>query len=431
VNWGSATQDHTYNYALKFSLDLVDIEEHVKNYRPQILLLSGSPSSRPILVDFVSCLTKGISLLTCANIVAEPLDTKTRLRIIRKSYKWLSKRRIRSFYTILEANDLEVGSKILLQSLKINLHQGLSFKIIYVICILDFSQALTLHVGVAILRAQRGFDFSDILKDECYLLEESMSSGIDLAVKDNQKVTPPETPDMNLSNGKPNFKESIKKEKNKKKTPIYLGIDGKEISKDLYKKVTIFQGKQKGTIDVWWLYDDGGLTVLLPYILSTRTQWSGCKLRLFALANREDELELEQRSMASLLSKFRISFNDTVIISDVNKKAGQEIQNEFERTIKKYRNIDDNHECRNIEGYTITDEELSANREKTNRHLRIRELLLKNSKDAALIVMTLPIPRKNAVSASLYMSWLEVLTKEMPPFLFIRGNQTSVLTFYS
>ncbi|RXG60540.1 Bumetanide-sensitive sodium-(potassium)-chloride cotransporter [Armadillidium vulgare] len=34
------------------------------------------------------------------------------------------------------------------------------------------------------------------------------------------------------------------------------------------------------------------VSVLLPYILSTRTQWSGCKLRLFALANREDELEL-------------------------------------------------------------------------------------------------------------------------------------------
>ncbi|RXG69060.1 Solute carrier family 12 member 2 [Armadillidium vulgare] len=70
-----------------------------------------------------------------------------------------------------------------------------------------------------------------------------------------------------------------------------------------------------GTIDVRWLYDDGGLTVLLPYILSTRTQWSG---------------------MASLLSKYRISFNDTVIICDVNKKAGQEILTEFERTIKKY-----------------------------------------------------------------------------------------------
>lgn len=41
------------------------------------------------------------------------------------------------------------------------------------------------------------------------------------------------------------------------------------------------------------------------------------------------------------------------------------------------------------------------------------------------------MPRKNVVSASLYMAWLEVLTKDMPPFLLVRGNQTSVLTFYS
>ena len=29
-------------------------------------------------------------------------------------------------------------------------------------------------------------------------------------------------------------------------------------------------GKKKGFIDVWWMYDDGGLTLLIPYILSTR-----------------------------------------------------------------------------------------------------------------------------------------------------------------
>lgn len=44
---------------------------------------------------------------------------------------------------------------------------------------------------------------------------------------------------------------------------------------------------------------------------------------------------------------------------------------------------------------------------------------------------TLPMPRKNMVSAALYMAWLEVLTRDMPPFLLVRGNQTSVLTFYS
>ena len=37
-------------------------------------------------------------------------------------------------------------------------------------------------------------------------------------------------------------------------------------------------GKRTGTIDVWWLYDDGGLTLLLPYILTTR---QGCIYFIF------------------------------------------------------------------------------------------------------------------------------------------------------
>lgn len=45
--------------------------------------------------------------------------------------------------------------------------------------------------------------------------------------------------------------------------------------------------------------------------------------------------------------------------------------------------------------------------------------------------MTLPMPRKGTVSAPLYMGWLEMLTRNMPPFLLIRGNQASVLTYYS
>ena len=46
---------------------------------------------------------------------------------------------------------------------------------------------------------------------------------------------------------------------------------------------------------MWWLYDDGGLTLLLPYILTTRKQFAGCKLRVFSLANRKDELDRETR----------------------------------------------------------------------------------------------------------------------------------------
>uniref|UniRef100_A0A0M3HGT2 SLC12 domain-containing protein n=1 Tax=Ascaris lumbricoides TaxID=6252 RepID=A0A0M3HGT2_ASCLU len=44
---------------------------------------------------------------------------------------------------------------------------------------------------------------------------------------------------------------------------------------------------------------------------------------------------------------------------------------------------------------------------------------------------TLPVPRKGLISSCLYMAWIDVMTRELPPTLMIRGNQTSVLTFYS
>lgn len=37
--------------------------------RPQCLVLTGPPSFRPALVDFVSAFTKGVSLMICGNVV--------------------------------------------------------------------------------------------------------------------------------------------------------------------------------------------------------------------------------------------------------------------------------------------------------------------------------------------------------------------------
>jgi solute carrier family 12 (sodium/potassium/chloride transporter), member 2 len=55
------------------------------------------------------------------------------------------------------------------------------------------------------------------------------------------------------------------------------------------------QKQPKGTIDVWWLYDDGGLTMLIPYIISTRPTWANSKIRIFALSNRKKEIEEEKK----------------------------------------------------------------------------------------------------------------------------------------
>jgi solute carrier family 12 (sodium/potassium/chloride transporter), member 2 len=49
--------------------ELNSVEEHVKNYRPQLLVLTGMPGARPPLVDFANLITKKVSLLICGHIL--------------------------------------------------------------------------------------------------------------------------------------------------------------------------------------------------------------------------------------------------------------------------------------------------------------------------------------------------------------------------
>lgn len=170
--------------------------------------------------------------------------------------------------------------------------------------------------------------------------------------------------------------------------------------------------------------------MLIPHIIANRSQFENCTLRVFTLANRKDELDREKRNMAALLSKFRIAFSDVTVIADIVKPPKEETVKEFEKLISKFclnENSKDDfvHEC------SISEAELVALKNKNNRHIRLRELLMEHSKDAQLVVMTLTVPRKGTCSAPLFMSWLEILTSGMGPFLLVRGNQTSVLTFYS
>ncbi|XP_042337261.1 solute carrier family 12 member 2-like, partial [Plectropomus leopardus] len=83
------------------------------------------------------------------------------------------------------------------------------------------------------------------------------------------------------------------------------------------------------------------------------------------------------------------------------------------------------------EPWRITDNELELYKAKSNRQIRLNELLREHSSTAKLIVMSMPLARKGTVSSALYMCWLETLSKDLPPLLLVRGNQQSVLTFYS
>lgn len=107
--------------------------------------------------------------------------------------------------------------------------------------------------------------------------------------------------------------------------------------KDDIPQDSFFLTKQKkGYIDIWWLYDDGGLTLLLPYIIRTHSQWKDCKLRIFALVNKKSELDAEQRNMAQLLAKFRIDYSDVILISDLLTPPEEASKLKFKNMIKQF-----------------------------------------------------------------------------------------------
>lgn len=134
---------------------------------------------------------------------------------------------------------------------------------------------------------------------------------------------------------------------------------------------------------------------------------------------------LNNSSMANLLAKLRIDYSSLIMLTDVKQKPKPETINLHKLLLDGFNEGQGTAEC------TVTEAEKHILEAKTHLQLRLRELLLKHSTEASLIVMSLPMPRQGAVSAPLYLSWLEVLTKGMPPFLLVRGNQNSVLTFYS
>lgn len=445
VNWGSSTQAQSYKTALSAVQRLNQIQEHVKNYRPQILVLTGNPSSRPPLVDFSYNITKKLSLMICGHYVKGIQHHHVREARTRNAHNWLAKRRIKSFYCLVEDESISKGVRAMLQTTGIGklrpnvLFMGFKtdwkesepqdiveyFNIIH--------DAFDMHLSFGILRLKEGCDYTRYVDIEEIVTSdrghETMSknlSGTQLShTGSSRESSPPSTPSAERAHLNPDDSQMAP---GMKSTQVIKGLS-KDIPKDILSTVNQFQRKQKkGTIDVWWLYDDGGLTMLIPYLLTSRSQWSNCQIRVFALANKKDDLDKDRRNMAALLSKFRIDYSDVIVIADIIKPPQESTKEEFDRLIEKFRVTDEQEELDQI---TISDAEMLALRDKTNRHLRLRELLLEHSKEATLIAMTLPMPRKGTCSSTMYIAWLDILTTGMPPFLLLRGNQTSVLTFYS
>lgn len=44
------------------------------------------------------------------------------------------------------------------------------------------------------------------------------------------------------------------------------------------------KSRLSGTIDVWWVVHDGGLLILLAFLLKQHKVWRDCRIRIFTVA---------------------------------------------------------------------------------------------------------------------------------------------------
>ncbi|KAF1463020.1 Solute carrier family 12 member 1, partial [Eudyptes chrysocome] len=451
VNWGSSTQALYYINALDSALALTTVEDHVKNFRPQCIALTGAPMIRPALLDITHTFTKNNGLCICCEVYTGPrkLCVKEMNSGMAKKQAWLTKNKRKAFYAAVAADSFRDGVKSLLQAsglgrmkpntlvigFKKDWRNATATQVENYVGIIH--DAFDFELGMIIVRISQGFDISQVLQvqEELEKLEQERLA-LEATIKEND-----------FEEGKSGIcgflrkagTLNISKHETKKESTINTiqSMHVGEFNQKLLEASTQFKKKQgKGTIDIWWLFDDGGLTILIPYILTIRKKWKNCKLRIFT-GGKVNRIEEEKLVMASLLSKFRIKFADINIICDINIKPNKESWKFFEEMIEPYRlhesckDITTAEKLKRETPWKITDAELEAFKEKSYRQVRLNELLQEHSRAANLIVLSLPVARKGVVSDYLYMAWLEILSKNLPPILMVRGNHKNVLTFYS
>lgn len=422
INWGSSGQAHAYIKALKFAHSLNKTDQHVKNFRPQCLVLVDAPSNRQNLIYFVSYLTKHVGLMICGQVIVKA-EGMGEINCLPQE-KWLRLKKIKAFMAVTAAPTVRLGAQALMQctglgklrpniivlGFKHSWQTDLKEKVEdYINIIHDSFEA---KYNVAILRMPSGVvidegsdgEYDEELDRE---LEGAFQSEASLRAMEEDSadfLTLPD--DVRTQNGSNTVTPTLNRSGSAKR---------RKNPEQKNETILSMEENVKGYIDVWWMFDDGGLTMLLPYLLSRNKKWKGCSLRVLTPA-ADKKLKSNQVRMASLLKKFRIAFSGIVEVEGVNARPAQQ-------NIDRFRNLPW------LKNELDADEPLDK---KTLRQIRLGELMREYSQEAKLVVMTMPVPRKSVVSNFMYMSWLDVISEGLDaPIFLVRGNQTSVLTFYS
>ncbi|KAM4017753.1 LOW QUALITY PROTEIN: solute carrier family 12 member 4 [Anomaloglossus baeobatrachus] len=244
----------------------------------------------------------------------------------------------------------------------------------------------------------------------------------------------------------------------------------------------------EGNIDVWWIVHDGGMLMLLPFLLKQHKVWKKCRMRIFTVAQMDDNSIQMKKDLATFLYHLRIEAEVEVVEmhnSDISaytyeRTLMMEQRSQMLRQIhltktKRDREaqIKDRHSIIRLDSlYSEDEEEIELDLEPERVHMtwtkekhtaeargknnlsehfrdlanikpnqsnirrmhtavKLNEVIVTRSHDAKLVLLNMPGPPKNSDGDENYMEFLEVLTEGLERVLLVRGGGREVITIYS
>ncbi|XP_056382421.1 solute carrier family 12 member 4 isoform X2 [Hyla sarda] len=243
----------------------------------------------------------------------------------------------------------------------------------------------------------------------------------------------------------------------------------------------------EGNIDVWWIVHDGGMLMLLPFLLKQHKVWKKCRIRIFTVAQMDDNSIQMKKDLATFLYHLRIEAEVEVVEMDdsdisaytYERTLMMEQRSQMLRQIRLTQTerdcepqlIKDRHSIIRLDSlYSEDEEEIEIDQEKihmtwtkekhiaeqqgknnSSEHFRelvhlkpnqsnvrrmhtavkLNEVIVTKSHDAKLVLLNMPGPPKITDGDENYMEFLEVLTEGLERVLLVRGGGREVITIYS
>jgi len=291
-DWGDAVRGLRYGIARDELLALaVKDNFHAKNWRPQVLTLldideNGNPKS-PQLISLISQLKKGRGLTMVASILEGAVLDKEICERARDAYSILrlhmKNEECQGFVEVIPSNapksEAVWGAAI---------HSGLG----------------PLSPNAVLMSWPNEWESKGGAEEVSYIYNIYVSKSTTPDLTNTPPPSPPHLPQLVTTlKGLTNLNKAIMMMKGGTEYPC---------------------AKQRltgGTIDIWWVVHDGGLLLLIPYLISQHKVWrNGGKLRLFAVLTNPNENPITvQAALKKHLAEVRIVADViTVDMSDTN-----------------------------------------------------------------------------------------------------------------